>query len=98
MERRNNKRTNRTDVSFIKIILTKKKLIAFFIRLSIENLLARQYYESITCIRLTLDLIHAVSTLPKGFLWSSRLNNWQVGLVASISSVLGIYQMYVPKS
>ncbi|RZC38279.1 peroxisomal membrane protein 11C, partial [Asbolus verrucosus] len=55
---------------------------------SVENLLLRQNFEILTCVRLSLDFIHAVNTLPKGFLWSSKLNTWQVGLIATTSSVL----------
>lgn len=53
-----------------------------------------QKFELLSSVRLLLDFVHAVNTLPPGFLWSSRLNTWHVGLVASISSVLGIYQIY----
>ncbi|KAJ3641217.1 hypothetical protein Zmor_027732 [Zophobas morio] len=64
---------------------------------SLEQLLSRQHYEILTCVRLSLDFVHAVNTLPKGFLWSSKLNTWQVGLIATMSSVLGIYQIYAKK-
>ncbi|EEZ97396.1 peroxisomal membrane protein 11C [Tribolium castaneum] len=64
---------------------------------SLEKLLLRRNYEVVTCVRLCLDFVHAVNTLPKGFLWSSKLNTWQVGLIATTSSVLGIYQIYAKR-
>lgn len=67
-------------------------------RISLEKLLARQGLETLTCVRLSLDFVHAVNTLPEGFLWSSKLNNWQVGVIATLSSVLGIYQIYVKRA
>lgn len=53
-----------------------------------------QKFEMLTSLRMSLDFVHAVNTLPPGFLWASKLNTWQVGLIASLSSVLGIYQIY----
>lgn len=54
--------------------------------------------EVLTCLRLSLDFIHAINTLPSGFLWSSKLNTWQVGLVATASSFLGLYQVFAKRS
>lgn len=66
--------------------------------LKIEQVLKMQKYELLTAIRLSIDFVHAVNTLPPGFLWSSKLQTWHVGLIASISSVLGIYQIYYKRS
>lgn len=55
-------------------------------------------FEILTSIRLTLDLVHAINTLPPGFLWSSKLKTWHVGLIGSLSSALGIYQIYYKRS
>lgn len=57
-----------------------------------------QKFELLTTLRLSLDFVHAVNYLPPGFLWASKLNTWQIGLVASMSSVLGIYQIYYKRS
>ncbi|XP_022919594.2 peroxisomal membrane protein 11C [Onthophagus taurus] len=65
---------------------------------TMKNLLARQNFEMITCFRLTLDFIHAVNTLPPGFLWSSKLKTWQVGFIATISSFVGLYQIFARRS
>uniref|UniRef100_A0A182RXY0 Peroxisomal membrane protein 11C n=1 Tax=Anopheles funestus TaxID=62324 RepID=A0A182RXY0_ANOFN len=59
-------------------------------------LLIKQRMEAISILRLLLDLIHAGSTLPKGMLWGGRFQTWHVGLIGSISSLLGLYQ-YVAK-
>lgn len=45
-----------------------------------------------------MDLVHAVNTLPSGFLWASKLKSWQVGLIATLSSVLGLYQVFAKKN
>ncbi|KAF5273067.1 hypothetical protein FQR65_LT04809 [Abscondita terminalis] len=62
------------------------------------KLLITQNMELITLIRLSLDLVHAISTLPPGFLWSSKLKTWQVGLIGTISSFLGLYQLFSKRS
>ncbi|KAK9693133.1 Peroxisomal biogenesis factor 11 (PEX11) [Popillia japonica] len=55
-------------------------------QIGLEKLIARQRYEILTCIRMSLDFIHAVNTLPPGFLWSSKLKTWHVGFIATFSS------------
>lgn len=64
---------------------------------ALDRLLSKQKFEVLTCIRLTLDLVHAVNTLPKGYLWGEKLNTWQVGLVATTSSFLGLYQLFAKR-
>ncbi|XP_017783794.1 PREDICTED: peroxisomal membrane protein 11C isoform X2 [Nicrophorus vespilloides] len=66
-------------------------------RETLEKLLLNQKFEFLTCIRLSLDLVHAINTLPKGYLWGEKLNNWQVGLIASASSFLGLYQLFAKR-
>lgn len=53
--------------------------------------------EIISAIRLSLDVIHAGSTLPKGYLWGGKLETWQVGLIGTMSAFIGIYQIYARK-
>ncbi|GLV44083.1 Peroxin 11c [Carabus blaptoides fortunei] len=67
-------------------------------KVNLIKIIGRQKLEALTCIRLSLDLIHAISTLPPGFLWSSKLKSWHVGFIGTLSSVLGIYQIFVKKS
>lgn len=59
-------------------------------------LLAKQKMEMISVVRLSLDLTHAVSTLPPGWFWGGKLKTWHVGAVASLSAMIGIYQ-YIAK-
>lgn len=51
--------------------------------------------ESITVLRMSLDLVHAVSSLPKGYLWGGEIPSWKVGVIGSLSGLLGIYQYVV---
>nr|CAI5844007.1 unnamed protein product [Callosobruchus analis] len=55
-------------------------------------------YEILTSTRLAIDFIHAVNTLPPGFLWASKLKTWHVGFIGTVSSILGIYQIYYKRS
>ncbi|KAF7278302.1 peroxisomal membrane protein 11C-like [Rhynchophorus ferrugineus] len=48
-------------------------------------------YNMWNLLRLCMDFIHAVNTLPPGFFWSSRLKPWQVNVIATTSSIVGIY-------
>lgn len=53
---------------------------------------AKEFLEQVTIFRNFLDILHAGSTLPKGMLWGGKLKPYQVALVGTISSLLGIYQ------
>lgn len=65
---------------------------------ALRKLLATQQLEMLMCIRLSLDFVHAVNTLPPGFLWSSKLKSWHVGLIGTLSSVLGMYQLFAKRA
>lgn len=58
-----------------------------------EQLRNIKKYHLWNLIRLCMDFVHAVNTLPPGFLWSSRLKPWHIGIIGTSSSVLGIYLM-----
>lgn len=60
------------------------------------TLLARQQMEMISVVRLSLDLTHAVSTLPSGWFWGGKLKTWHVGALGTLSAMIGIYQ-YIAK-
>ncbi|XP_025832656.1 peroxisomal membrane protein 11C [Agrilus planipennis] len=75
--------------------LTQKSLSRKHLEYS--NLDKRRKYEILTCVRLTLDLLHAVNSLPPGFLWSSKFKAWQVGLIGTISGMISLFQMYSKK-
>ncbi|XP_058059387.1 peroxisomal membrane protein 11C-like [Anopheles bellator] len=61
-----------------------------------QMLLIKQRMEALSILRLSLDLIHAGSTLPKGMLWGGCFQTWHVGLIGTVSSLMGLYQ-YVAK-
>lgn len=69
----------------------------FVFSATLNRLLAKQEMEMISVFRLTLDLIHAGSTLPKGFLWGGKFENWHVGLIGTVSSFIGLYQYFAVK-
>lgn len=86
-------------ILYIHIYIYKsKRNISLCFSLTVERIVPMQKFELLTSLRLSIDFIHAVNTLPPGFLWSSKLNTWHVGLIGSISSVLGIYQIYYKRS
>lgn len=51
----------------------------------------------ISVVRLSLDLTHAVSTLPPGWFWGGKLKTWHVGAIATLSATIGIYQYFAKK-
>lgn len=54
--------------------------------------------EIISIFRLSLDLTHAVSTLPSGWFWGGKLKSWHVGALGTISALIGTYQYFAKKS
>ncbi|XP_058813700.1 peroxisomal membrane protein 11C [Topomyia yanbarensis] len=62
-----------------------------------KMLVLKQRMELISIVRLSLDLVHAGSTLPRGMLWGGRFESWQVGLIGSVSSFIGLYQYFAKK-
>ncbi|XP_055322006.1 peroxisomal membrane protein 11C isoform X2 [Sitodiplosis mosellana] len=55
---------------------------------ALAALLARQRMEFISVVRLSLDLTHAVSTLPAGWFWGGKLKTWHVGALGTLSAVI----------
>lgn len=39
------------------------------------------------------DLSNAIHWMPPGFLWAGHFPNWLVGLMGTISSLIGLIQM-----
>ncbi|XP_072379914.1 peroxisomal membrane protein 11C [Diabrotica undecimpunctata] len=83
---------------YIAVLEKHKNSILPLQSIPIEKVLLTQKYEILTAIRLCLDFIHAVNTLPPGFLWSSKLKVWHVGFIGTLSSLLGIYQIFYKRS
>ncbi|XP_050293186.1 peroxisomal membrane protein 11C [Anthonomus grandis grandis] len=59
--------------------------------LSAEKLQTLKTFHLWTLSRACLDFMHAVNTLPPGFLWSSKFKPWFVSLIGTSSSLLGLY-------
>lgn len=53
--------------------------------------------ELISVIRLSMDLVHAVSYLPAGYLWGGKLTTKQIGAIGTISALIGIYQIFAKR-
>ncbi|XP_067629198.1 peroxisomal membrane protein 11C [Eurosta solidaginis] len=62
-----------------------------------NKLLKKHRLELLSVLRLTLDFTHAVSTLPKGYLWGSKLSTFQVGAIGTLSAAIGIYQIFAKR-
>ncbi|XP_017855729.1 PREDICTED: peroxisomal membrane protein 11C [Drosophila arizonae] len=59
--------------------------------------LAKHRLELMSIARISLDFVHAVSTLPKGYLWGGKLSTFQVGAIGTLSAGLGIYQIFAKR-
>lgn len=57
----------------------------------------KQRMEMISCFRLSLDFVHAVSTFPRGVLWGERFSSITVGMIGTVSSFIGLYQYFAKK-
>nr|CAD7262438.1 unnamed protein product [Timema shepardi] len=68
------------------------------INVALAPLRAQQKKEFLAMTRCVIDLVHAVHTLPEGFLWSGKLTRWQVALVGTVSSLLGLYMAFPGKT
>lgn len=64
---------------------------------SMSRLQAKEQMEQISIFRLSLDFVHAASTLPNGWLWGGKFSNYTVGLIGTTSSIIGLYQYFVKK-
>ncbi|XP_071308206.1 peroxisomal membrane protein 11C isoform X2 [Agelaius tricolor] len=57
-----------------------------------QKLRAQVKAEVLSILMDTADLCNAIHWLPPGFLWAGRFPPWLVGLLGTISSLIGIYQ------
>ncbi|KFQ43533.1 Peroxisomal membrane protein 11C, partial [Nestor notabilis] len=48
--------------------------------------------EVLSILAQVADLSNAIHWLPPGFLWAGRFPPWLVGLLGTVSSLIGIYQ------
>lgn len=70
----------------------------FAFRKALEALSIKQKMEFISIIRLSIDLMHSVSTLPSGWFWGGKLKTWHVGALGTLSATIGIYQYFAKKN
>ncbi|XP_035502603.1 peroxisomal membrane protein 11C [Scophthalmus maximus] len=49
--------------------------------------------ELLSIVSSMADLSNAIHWMPPGFLWAGRFPNWLVGLMGTVSSVIGLIQM-----
>uniref|UniRef100_A0A2A4JLG6 Peroxisomal membrane protein 11C n=1 Tax=Heliothis virescens TaxID=7102 RepID=A0A2A4JLG6_HELVI len=61
-----------------------------------KHLDVRLMLESIVAGKLCLDITHAISCLPAGWLWGEKIGSTKVATIATTSSVIGI-AMYFAK-
>ncbi|XP_043948158.1 peroxisomal membrane protein 11C [Drosophila biarmipes] len=60
-----------------------------------RNQLSRQ--DAVSLARISLDLVHAVGILPRGYLWGGKMSTLQIGAIGTLSAALGIYQVLARK-
>ncbi|KAK0145209.1 Peroxisomal membrane protein 11C [Merluccius polli] len=58
-----------------------------------SQLLRQMRGEVLTILSSVADLGNAIHWMPPGFLWAGKFPNWLVGLMGTISSLIGLIQM-----
>ncbi|KAM3966888.1 peroxisomal membrane protein 11C [Aphomia sociella] len=62
-----------------------------------RNLDVRLALQFVTAGKLCLDITHAVSCLPPGWLWGEKIGSTKVAAIATTSSVIGIAMYFARK-
>jgi len=62
-----------------------------------SDLQKQQINELLNVIKNISDFLNAINWLPKGFLWSGKLSLAQAGICGTISSLIGLYQIFPTK-
>ncbi|KAF9820653.1 hypothetical protein SFRURICE_006675 [Spodoptera frugiperda] len=62
-----------------------------------KHLDVRLILESIVAGKLCLDITHAISCLPEGWLWGEKIGSTKVAAIATTSSVIGIAMYFAKK-
>lgn len=62
-----------------------------------KHLDVRLTLESIVAGKLCLDITHAISCLPQGWLWGEKIGSTKVAAIATTSSVIGIAMYFAKK-
>ena len=61
-------------------------------RLQSSEFSSRRWFYALSILQAGSDLVNAVHWMPPGTLWAGKLSPWQVGLLGTASTVLGIYK------
>lgn len=70
-----------------------EKYICVFSSCSRSQLRGQMQGEVLSILSSMADLSNAIHWMPPGFLWAGRFPNWLVGLMGTISSLIGLIQM-----
>lgn len=62
-----------------------------------KNLDVRLTLQTVVAGKLCLDIVHAVSCLPNGWLWGEKIGATKVACIATTSSVIGITMYFAKK-
>ncbi|XP_026330392.1 peroxisomal membrane protein 11C-like [Hyposmocoma kahamanoa] len=62
-----------------------------------KNLDVRLILQAVVAGKLCLDITHAVSCLPAGWLWGEKIGPTKVNIIATTSSVIGIAMYFAKK-
>lgn len=55
-----------------------------------QQQIKKEFLSIVSCLA---DLSNAIHWMPPGILWAGRFPNWLVGLMGTVSSFIGLYQM-----
>lgn len=67
--------------------------IISFLSCSPSQLRRQMQVELLSVLSSMADLSNAIHWMPNGFLWAGRFPSWLVGLMGTISSLIGLIQM-----
>ncbi|KAI8036996.1 peroxisomal membrane protein 11C [Drosophila gunungcola] len=84
-------------VSFIFSVLSVYLNLVRTLRTFSKNRDKLNRQDVVSFARISLDLVHAISILPRGYLWSGKLSTLQLGAIGILSVGLGIYQILAKK-
>lgn len=70
-----------------------ESLLSVFFSSSHPQLHRQMRAELLSSLKSMADLSNAVHWMPPGFLWAGKFPSWLVGLMGTVSSVIGLFQM-----
>ncbi|XP_029988548.1 peroxisomal membrane protein 11C [Sphaeramia orbicularis] len=75
------------------LLLLKKKLKTCGDSGGRSRLRSQMRWELLSIVSSAADLSNAIHWMPPGFLWGGRFPKWLVGLMGTVSSLIGLMQM-----